>query len=293
MNSKSNAASSAYAGINGYQNKDSYSNSDPYANKNDPYQKKQSPSNGQEAEKKSLWTLDFEILRFFRENYNAGIDFEETPRSFFDEEHMLGMRIKLMKRNFSTILTKLLVMFSFSFIALFLNTRMTLILGSIYFFVFLYYIAVPMGFVKYARRYVANDEEDGKLKKIHKIYASYIKPLETIAMKFLTICFILIQIAMLVYTDLLHSYLNQATQYIERFEKAKSYISSITISDMQNSILLVLLFYIFSYFFYMLFMYKFWEPKCEEVRKENEKAYRRTNQRTARNLRDELTKEVE
>lgn len=106
------ANNSAHAGVgyanSGYQQRNSYGNSDPYANKNDPY-KKSGGSDKEKQEKKGPWAMDFEILRFFRENYNAGIDFEESPRAFFDEEYMLGMRIRLLKRNFTTILIKIIV----------------------------------------------------------------------------------------------------------------------------------------------------------------------------------------
>ncbi|MBW6487568.1 hypothetical protein [Sulfurimonas sp.] len=293
MNNSSN--NNAYAGIGGYgdyQTRDNYGK-DAYAGKQDPYKKNNTERIGEEKEKQGPWGLDFEILRFFRENYNAGVDFEESPRAFFDEEFMLSMRIKLLKRNFSTIFAKILIMTIFSFSTLFMSTKFTIIAGAFYLMLFLYLVAIPMGFVKYARQYVANNGKDGKLKKIHKTYQGWVRPLETIAMNFLTVLFIFIQILMLFNLEVLYKYiLKISEQYLNKMEKIHTYISSLSTSDMQNSILIVSAFYVISYFLYWIVIYKLLAPRWEAVRQENEKAYRRTNQRAARNLKDELTGEV-
>ena len=280
---------SAYRDNYAHRTHDPYKGSDPYAT-NDPYADKDAHKNDRERIKRGPWALDFEIVRFFRENYNAGIDFEESPRAFFDEEHMLALRLKLLGRNFKVILFKFFFMALFSATALLLSGKALYTLGFFYLVAFLYFVAVPMGFVKYTRQYVADDSERGKLKKVHATYAKWLQPLEVIAMNSFTVVFVLVESVMLFQIQKLQEYMIIGAEKLH-FKKALEYVSSLSVNDLQISILTTIAFYLFAYLTYWVFIYKFWSPKWEKVRVENEKAYRQNNQRTAKNLRDELTKE--
>ncbi len=280
-----NFASSAAAG----SGNDPYKTKDPYANNNDPYANKNTPI--EKNERKKPWELDFEIVRFFRENFNAGIDFEESPRNFFDEQYMLDIRIRLVQRNFLTVFLKFITMCIFSIVTLFLSTKTIFIAGIVYVIIFLYYIAAPMAFVKYTRQYIVDDSEKGKLKKQHDVYANLIRPLEFVAMNVFTIFFMLMQITLYIGADkyveiakeLAYSHINN--------QKIINFINSITTADVQTSSSMVLMFYAISYLAYYFFIYKIWSPKWEKAREENEKAYKIANQRMAKNLKDALTSE--
>lgn len=292
------ALGSATASSNAYQSSDPYKDSNPFKD-NNPY-KNQNPykeddvykKRKEEKEPRKFWTLDFEIARFFRENYNAGVDFEESPRAFFDAEYMFNLRYQLLKRNMHTFTVKLLAMLMLSVFSLFVPFEGVMLLGFIYAVVFLYFIAVPMAFVKYTRQYIADDTNRGKLKKVHDTYSKWMKPLESVTMNGLTIIFIAIQITM---------YLNipklfELMQLVAAYTKTPliiNYVNAISFVDMKNSISVAIVFYAISYLLYWFSIYKLWSPKWEIKRKENEMYYIRTNQRTARNLRDELVKDRE
>ncbi|MFA6195378.1 MAG: hypothetical protein WC656_01885 [Sulfurimonas sp.] len=279
------ADNNAHANNNAHKSHNAYKNDDPYK-RDDPYKK----GSDIQQERKKPWALDFELVRFFRENYNAGIDFEESPRAFFDEEYMLAIRIRLLARNFITMITKLLFMILFSAVALVLPFKGVLILGFIYLIMFLYFVAVPIAFVKYTRQYIIDDTPKGKLKKVHATYAKWLQPLETFTMNTLTIIFVFIEFIMLLNTNALYEYIRMAGAYTKMSPVIK-HIESLSISDIQASILTTIGFYLFAYFVYWIFIYKLWSPRWEVRRQENEKAFTRTNQRTAKNLKDELTKE--
>jgi hypothetical protein len=290
MNDTSAVAANVYAQNNAYtDNKahrehDPYKGNDPYK-RDDPYKKNESL----QAERKKPWSLDFEMVRFFRENFNAGIDFEESPRAFFDEEYMLAIRIRLLSRNFMTMLIKFIFMVVFSAVTLLLTARGVMIFGLFYLGIFLYYIAVPIAFVKYSRQYIIDDSARGKLKKVHDTYAKWMRPLESITMNILTVVFVAIEIFMFFNIEHIYKYINLAASYTKA-PPLINYVSSLKLENMQESIVLTIAFYASAYFIYWVFIYKFWSPKWEEKRKENEKAFMRTNQRTAKNLKDELTK---
>jgi hypothetical protein len=67
-----------------------------------------------------------------------------------------------------------------------------------------------------------------------------------------------------------------------------NYVKNISLLDIQHSIILTSEIYIASLFIYWIFIYKFWVPKWEAKRKENEHEYTRTHQRVAQNLKDEF-----
>lgn len=275
-----------------HRNHDPYGGSDPYAI-NDPYADKDAHKKQENREKKKLWELDFAIVRFFRENYNAGIDFEESPRNFFDEEKMLSIRMSLLSRNFKIMIFKFLIMVVFSLSALMLTQNGVLIAGLIYLILFLYNIAVPMAFVKYTRQYImVDDSKRGKLKKIHDTYSSWIRPLETITMNTYTIIFVLFELFLFFNINFIESQISVLSEFVN-INLFSEYLLTVTSQSMQISILITTAFYIFSYLTYWLFIYRIWGPKWEKQRLENVKQWTRTNQRTANNLMDELTKEDE
>ena len=290
---KNAAASNAYAQREVYADNNAHRGHNAYKQDN-PYKKDDVYSKGRDddRERAKPWALDFEIIRFFRENFNAGIDFEESPRVFFDEEHMFNLRIKLLSRNFTTMIVKFIYMVLFSSLSIFLTSKGVMIVGFIYLVAFLYYIAVPIAFVKYARQYIIDDTEHGKLKKIHLTYSKWLRPLEAITMNTFTVVFVLIEIIMLFNIKQLHEYMNMLSSYTH-IQTLIAYVNSIQASAIQNSILITTGFYIFAYLVYWIFIYKIWVPKWEKVRKINEKAFTRTNQRMAKNLKDELTKGVD
>lgn len=277
-----NQSNNPYADNYAHREHNPYGKSDPYKN-NDVY------AQSKVREKKRLWEVDFEIIRFFRENYNAGIDFEESPRNFFDEEYMLAIRLKLLGRNFKTMLFKFFVMTLFSVVSLFLAPKGVIIFGAIYIIMFLYFIAVPIGFVKYARQYVVDDTESGKLKKVHSTYAKWLRPLEVITMNTFTIIFLAFEAFLFIEIDVISGLIADYTASLD-YQIVTNYVSTLTVSGMKESIFITSAFYVLAYLIYWLFIYKFWTPKWEAVRAENEKLWTRTNQRTAVNLRDELTK---
>lgn len=81
---KNAAASNAYAQREVYADNNAHRGHNAYKQDN-PYKKDDVYSKGRDddRERAKPWALDFEIIRFFRENFNAGIDFEESPRVFF------------------------------------------------------------------------------------------------------------------------------------------------------------------------------------------------------------------
>jgi len=270
---------------------DTYAHRDhnPYANK-DPYENKDAHKEEERRDRQGPWALDFEIIRFFRENYNAGVDFEESPRAFFDEEYLLAIRLKLLSRNIKTMFIKFLFMVIFSSITLLLHTKGLMIFGSIYILVFLYFVAVPMGFVKYCRQYVMDDTDKGKLKKIHNTYLSWIRPLEIIAMNIFTLFFILLEIVIFFNVEALKNYIIEITAKL-KIAPLNEYVSALSIQDLQFSILVTSAYFILAYVLYWVFIYKIWAPKWEKVRLINEKAFKISHQRAALNLMDKLTKE--
>jgi len=282
--------SNAYSDNLAHRQHDAYGGSDPYAKK-DPYANNDAHKKGEEKEKKGLWELDFSIVRFFRENYNAGIDFEESPRVFFDEEYMLSLRLKLLGRNFTTMLLKFFLMLFFTTVTLFLNFRGVMLVSFLYLAMFVYYILVPMAFMKYIRQYIADDTEKGKLKKIYQTYAKWMRPLETITMNSFTIIFVALEIILFLNTELVLFYMNKLIEKTN-FNALINYVSTLNLEQVQSSILMVMGIYLFSYLVYWVFIYKIWSPKWEKKRKENELLWSRTNQRTAKNLKDALTVEV-
>lgn len=288
------ASASAYANKNAYgdnhayRGHDAYGGADPYAKKDDPYAKKDT----EQVERRRPWALDFEIIRFFREHYNAGIDFEESPRIFFDEEYMLGFRIKLMGRNFTTLLFKFIFMLLFAVGALFLHGKALLIVGMAYFISFSYFIIVPVAFVKYARQYVIDNTEKGKLNKIHKTYSKWVKPLEVIAMNTYSVIFIILESVMFFNSQTVLAFMQKSIETI-KIKPIVEYVDSITITDIHISIAYSIFFFVAAYLFYWAFIYKYWSPKWEKQRAENERQWTRTNQRVAKNLKDEFTKSEE
>lgn len=283
-------AQDAYAKQDPYAKRDPYANkNDPYANKNDPYAKKQEEKREKEARKH--WALDFEIIRFFRENFNSAIDAEETHRAFFDEEYMFNLRLKLLKRNFLVIVIKFIIMALFSVVTLFLPIKVIAYVGLVYIFFFVYLVAVPIGFSKYARQYIIDDTETGKLKKVHETYTRWINPLETITVNFYTFLFMAIEGVMFFKVDEIHHFIVTKTAFIHN-AYFQSYIKNISSADLLNSIIFAFVFYFAAFLTYKLFVYYLLVPKFEKKREENEKLYRRGFQRTAQNLQDELTKEI-
>jgi len=275
------AAANVYADNNAHRQHNPYKNDDPYANGN-PYEKRE------ERERKRPWALDFEILRFFREGYNAGIDFEESPRAFFDEEHMLAIRLKVLGRNFTTMLFKILFMIAFSAISLILTSKGVMIFGFIYIVSFLYFIAVPIGFMKYARQYIIDDTPRGKLKSVHLTYQKWLRPLEVFTMNTLTVFFVFVEIVMFTSVTYLHEKILSFAHSTDSIPALMQYINTISVTQMRISIILVIAFYIIAYILYWFFIYKIWSPKWEAKRLENEKAFSRANQRVAVNLQDSL-----
>lgn len=269
---------------------DPYGGSDPYKTHN-PYATDDPHAKKERKEKKKPWEMDFRIVRFFRESFNAGIDFEESPRNFFDEEHMLSIRLDLLGRNFKIIVFKFIVMTLFTLGALIMTANGVLIAGAIYTILFLYNIAVPMAFVKYTRQYIMVDDlESGKLRKIHDTYTSWIRPLEVIAMNTFSIIFILFEAFLYFNTMLIMSMFDELEKiiHINSFTK---YLHGITHHDIQISILLTALFYLLAYVLYWVFMYKIWGPKWEKQRIFNLKQWTRTNQRASTNMMDEMAGE--
>lgn len=261
----------------------------PYKD-NNAYQTNNSNRDQIQREKKKPWELDYRIIRFFRENFNAGIDFEESPRNFFDEEHMLSIRLGLLGRNSKVIFLKFIVMSLFSIGALFLTSNGALIVGFIYILLFLYHIVVPIAFVKYCRQYImVDDKKTGKLRKIHDTYSSWIRPLEAIAMNTFSIFFLLFEVFLFFNTKLVLSMYSTVSEAINN-EAFSTYLSNITVNDIYTSIAITSIFYFLSYLIYWIFIYQIWVPKWEAKRKDNLKQWTRTNQKTADNLMNELTK---
>lgn len=281
------SSNNAYSGQDNYRDNYAHRDHDPYKNNNDPYQNDDAHKKKEREEKKGPWSLDFELLRFFRENFNSGVDFEESPRAFFDEEHLLAIRLKILGRNFSTILFKFIFMIIFSIGALALSGKALYIFGGIYLIMFLYFIVVPIAFVKYSRQYLVDTTDRGKLIKVHNTYTKWIRPLEVIAMNFFTIIFVLFEIILLLNIDLIIEKTKQYTENIDN-ETLHNFIDSINPVDIQHSILVSIGFYIAAYILYWIFIYKIWSPKWEKKRLENTDAYKKTNQRAAQNLKDAL-----
>jgi hypothetical protein len=234
--------------------------------------------------------LDFEILRFFRKAFNNSVDFDESPRDLFDSEYMLSLRMRLLGRNFKVIILKFIFMTIFSFGSLLLSKEPLWILGFLYVAVFLYHIAVPIGFVKYTRQYIMDDNsETGKLKKFHNTYKRWLRPLEVIAMNFFTILFILVEIGLYLKLEVVYSYIQ--TMAVEHIHVVKllDYIQSVSYTDMQHSIYFVIFFYLSAYIIYWLYIYKYYAPKWEEKRIENYEKYIASSNRTAQNLQNEFS----
>jgi len=273
-----------------YAKHDPYAKKDPYANQHDPYAKKKEEQR-EEKEARKHWALDFEIVRFFRENFNSAIDSEETHRAFFDEEYMFHLRMKLLKRNFKVIIVKLILMILFSVTTLLLPLKGVFYVGLLYVFFFVYLVAVPIGFSKYTRQYIIDDTATGKLKKVHDTYMRWLKPLETITVNFYTFLFLTIEAVMFFNVEKIHSIMMSKSTYIHN-DTFQSYMDSITTTDILNSIILASIFYFVAFLTYKLFVYQLLVPKYEKAREENEKLFRRSFQRTAQNLKDELTKEI-
>ena len=116
VNTAANMGGDPYKDNNPHADNNAHRAHDPYATKRDPYKNEDAYSPRERRERKRPWALDFELLRFFRQKYNDNIDFEESPRAFFDEEELLKFRIDILKRNFSTIIFKFLFMAVFTFV---------------------------------------------------------------------------------------------------------------------------------------------------------------------------------
>ena len=278
------ANASAYRGTEmAHRSNDAYAGNDPYA-KSDPHAKQK-----EQVEKKGIWELEYSILRFFREMFNAGVDFEETPKAFFDEEHIMSMRLRVFSKNVFAIFMKIILMSMFLLIAFILPEKMVFLFGFIYIILFFYFLTAPIAFYRYAKQYIIDESEKGKLFKVYKTYGKWVKPLETIGVNITTFVFLAIQIFLYFNIQTIQmKALTLLSKHDVKIEWIIHLISKMKTNEIQHSLIIVMIFMLVTVLIHKLFLYGFWSKKWENVQKENMLFYKRTNQRVAKNLKDEL-----